>query len=410
MIRDRAAVLAAALAAALVLLCAACAPGSPRSSAGARGTAAASSTAWRYDYLGADRNGAVSDIAAASADDAWAVARTPVTGNIDGQRASLLHYDGHRWRPYPLPPVLAPMTDLGSVRLDAPVSGGDVWLFGGAVGTGGEVLVARWDGTRWQQAGVPAQFPRDVTGAAVFAPDDAWVVDGTDTAWRWNGASWRPVRLASRVWDIAGASPGDVWAVGIGPSTEGALDNGGPVALHWDGRTWRKTAVPAVMPGESTPEPSDLQGESSLSYEAGLTRLAIRSADDVQAFGSVSGEGGQDVYQEQLTLHWDGSRWTKTPSGTVRCCVTGQAGGTVLLGSTYYLDASGRAVHIGRPPYAAGRSGKVTAVDRKQKFRVEDQAQIPGTREIWAVGAMVLDAHGDANFHRPVIARRTPAD
>ncbi|MFE9811989.1 hypothetical protein ACFYRN_36750 [Streptomyces sp. NPDC005227] len=46
-------------------------------------------------------------------------------------------------------------------------------------------------------------------------------------------------------------------------------------------------------------------------------------------------------------------------------------------------------------------------MDRKQKPHLNDQTLIPGTHEIWAVGAAGLEAHGAADFQRPVVSRRS---
>ncbi|MEU0783002.1 hypothetical protein ABZ341_15635 [Streptomyces sp. NPDC006173] len=172
----------------LILLCAACTHGDPQSSKACQRAARPAST-WRYDYVGSSRNAALVDIAAASADDAWAVGRTPATGNVTGQGVFLLHRDRTRWRRYQLPHALVRLEGLSSVRLDAPSSGGDVWLFGGSLDAGDRALVARWDGARWRAVPVPARFPRVVLGVAMFGADDGWVVDGTRTGWKWDGSS-----------------------------------------------------------------------------------------------------------------------------------------------------------------------------------------------------------------------------
>lgn len=246
-----------------------------------------------------------------------------------------------------------------------------------------------------------------LAGADNGRVEEGWVVDGSRTSWKWDGAQWSPVRLPANASDVARVSGDDVWAVGSYEPVEDPVAELRPAALRWDGHAWQSVHLPDVMAEEPTPAPTELQGEDDLAYEASLTLLIVRSAGDIQAVGSVAGEGGQDVYNNQLVLHWDGSHWTKEASGTTRCCITGQAGGVALLGSTYYLGDSGAVVRIGKPPNVAGRSDEITAPDRKQTFHVNDQAPIPGTYDIWAAGAAVLGAHGDANFQRPVVARRS---
>ncbi|MFG2440233.1 hypothetical protein [Streptomyces sp. NPDC048508] len=237
--------------------------------------------------------------------------------------------------------------------------------------------------------------------------DSGWVVDGSRTGWKWDGERWSAVRLPARASDVARVSGDDVWAVGSVLPTADSTAELGPAAMRWDGHAWHSVHLPDFLAGEPTPGPDELQGEDDLAYEASLTLLVVRSAEDIRAVGSVGGEGGQDAYDNQLVLRWDGSQWTKEASGTTRCCVTGQAGGVALLGSAYYLGESGAVERIGKPPSVAGRSGEITAVDRKQELHLNDQTAIPGTHQIWAAGAAVLDAHGDANFQRPVVSRRS---
>ncbi|MEU5055008.1 MULTISPECIES: hypothetical protein [unclassified Streptomyces] len=81
------------------------------------------------------------------------------------------------------------------------------------------------------------------------------------------------------------------------------------------------------------------------------------------------------------------------------------AGSGMLLSSIRHRATHGEPRRIGLPPAAAGRSGKVTAADRKQKLRLVEITAIPGTDRVWGVGSLTVEAHGDANFSRGAIVQ-----
>ncbi|WP_409062140.1 hypothetical protein [Streptomyces sp. SYP-A7185] len=344
--------------------------------------------AWRYDYAGQDTNAAFSDVAAASADDAWAIAKSPVTGVVDNQDTHLFHYDGQRWQPFDLPPALRRLDDLPLVRLEA--SGPrDMWLFAGIVthpDRSHPPLAAHWNGTTWRTVRLPHDFPQAVRGAAVFSPDDAWAVDGSDTAWHWDGQQWQARSLPAKAQALAGTSGKDLWAVGSGSTRRGQSR---PAALRWDGSRWKKATLPAMPPG---PQDDPHSGE--------LTRAVALSAQDVRAFGQVSSEGGDtDAYSAGLALRWDGTRWSQDDG--VPCCVSGQAGGVLFLTPKRYLTSAGRQERITQPPCPGRRSGKLGESGCRQKLQLEEYAAIPESREVWGVGSV----RGQAAPSRPVIVR-----
>ncbi|MGW7264432.1 hypothetical protein [Streptomyces sp. NPDC054842] len=341
--------------------------------------------AWSYDYTGRSTNASFTDIAAASADDAWAVGKSPVTGWVDDQRTLLFHYSGKAWRRYELPPALRRLDELPTVRLDS--SGpGDVWLFAGVLTNPDRSrppLAAHWDGAVWQTVGLPRDFPQIVRGAAVFGPEDAWVVDGSRTAWHFDGRRWRAFPLPARAQALAGVSGRDLWAVGSDPTP--ARDPGAGAA-HWDGSRWTKATMPELAPGP--------EGDP---HYAGLTGVIALSADDVRAFGTVLSEGGDtDAYYAPLAMRWDGSRWSEEERPP--CCVSGRAAGGLLLTPKRYLTASGEARRITQPRCRIPRSGKGGC---RQHLELEDYAAIPGTRQVWGVGSL----RGGTPPPRPVIVR-----
>ncbi|MFI6281872.1 hypothetical protein [Streptomyces sp. NPDC050988] len=79
------------------------------------------------------------------------------------------------------------------------------------------------------------------------------------------------------------------------------------------------------------------------------------------------------------------------------------AGGFVLSGGLHHT-ADGTLHAIKKPKPVAGRSGKITKADQRQRFHVNDLELVPGTHEIWASGDVSVELNGDATFLRGVIA------
>ncbi|MGW3668942.1 hypothetical protein [Streptomyces sp. NPDC005141] len=347
--------------------------------------------AWRYDYTGKNTNAAFADIAAASADDAWAIGKSPVTGWVDIQKTLLFHYDAKTWRPYDLPPPLRHLDDLPCVRLDA-AGPHDVWLFAGATtnpGGGRSPLAAHWDGTAWQAVDLPRDFPEVVRDVAVFGPGDVWAVDGSDTAWHWDGRHWQLLRLPGTAQALGGESGRDLWAVGFSLTREQVAR---PAAMHWDGHTWTKATMPSMPPG---PKDDPHDGE--------LTRVVALSAHDVRAFGTVSSEGGDnDAYSAGLALRWDGTRWSEDDGEP---WVTGGAGNAIMLTPKRYMTLSGGQERITQPPCLAGRPGRLGEGGCRQKLHLTDYTAVPGTGQVWGVGSVSSRTFPS----RPVIVRFTTA-
>ncbi len=126
-------------------------------------------------------------------DDVWAA----------GETSTLLHWDGTTWQPISPMPTLANAMDL-DYNTAAIGSAGDLWIAGNLRRTQPgipQTVVARWDGSRWQQIAPP---------------------------------------LATEIRDLAVLSPG-LWAVGIEDSNTGSDHLW---AGHWTGRAWESLPLP----------------------------------------------------------------------------------------------------------------------------------------------------------------------
>jgi hypothetical protein len=119
---------------------------------------------------------------------------------------------------------------------------------------------------------------------------------------RYDGSSWSlsplPAAELDGWWELrAAATSGanDAWLVGVdhGPDRDAGL------ALHWNGRSWSRVAIPGV------------------GVASALLGVATRSASDAWAVGGYT-SSFEDPTPRPLVLHWDGAAWTRqsSPTGT----------------------------------------------------------------------------------------------
>jgi hypothetical protein len=158
--------------------------------------------------------------------------------------------------------------------------------------------------------------------------------------------------------------------------------SGGPLALHWTGRTWTTTAVPFVKDGY-------------------LTGVSGFSSTDAWAVGGVAGSAAMLLY------HWDGTAWHKmqTPAGLTQPPLGESTGitadsaghlwiydfGTAASNQARYLRYDGHRWSMIRDAPVAG---EVRAI-------VNVAAAVPGTQTIWSVGVGLTPApDGRARIER----------
>ncbi len=258
-----------------------------------------------------------------AADDVWAVGLTP------GDRAAIRHWDGKQWASARHP---ASANSSAFVGVDARTAD-DAWAVGSddPDGTGVRVAYAQhWDGSGWRTvAADPDLFTSEAKAVDAFGADDAWIVGDAQTsaagslialAEHWDGTHWVSVPTAkvdpgcdAVLSDVAVIAADDVWAAGT-------LSCDGSTALleHWDGDRWTRIHVPRIWRHMSS----------------GLSGLAAVAPDDVWAVGFAT---HQHSTAQNMTLHWDGSRWSVVPSpnpGDVSCdhslaAVSGSSSGDV---------------------------------------------------------------------------------
>ena len=251
--------------------------------AAAAGDASAATTAhWRVSFVSKSGFSDVTDIAAVSARDVWAVGNSvpPGTGQ---HRPVVKRWNGKSWGTVALPAKFS-HAQLFAV---AASSATDVWVFGqwrNSNGLDGHAFALRWTGT-WSVVGFWKTF-NVISGAVVFGPKNAWIF-GNAGVRHFNGQRWTLFKLSYALNRASAISPSDIWAVGSDNST------GAPVLARWHNGKWALRQLPAISSGPPGPRIFD---------------VLARSDQDVWVVGgTMTGQGGL----RPLSLHWRSGSWTQ---------------------------------------------------------------------------------------------------
>jgi hypothetical protein len=353
-------------------------------------------------------------VAARTGTDAWAVGSfTGPDADADGQQMLTARWDGTQWRQVPAPAVVHQDEVLNAVSAG---SAGEAW----AVGTTRVVsaaarspLAIHWNGTAWTIVPTPntsGSSKSMFNGVATLGSDNAWAVgrgkDAHPLVEHWNGTSWTvaavPTPPVPSGWTFASAilngisarSATDIWAIGSVTANRSGSTRTSTLALHYDGTSWKITptpsnpavtvdtalnAVTAVGPNDvwsvgqtSTINGTTLPGTLVIQHWNGtawssvttpalqgeLKGVTARSATDVWAVGDISDTSGQTPVGGTLTMHWNGTAWSRVDS-----------------------------------PNGASGSSLLTGV-----------SATPGGGDVWAAGFDVLGA----SAYRTLILRNTP--
>lgn len=212
-----------------------------------------------------------------------------------------------------------PLDALDRVPLSvaAPASD-DVWIVGGALGSGGAALVLHGDGAAWHalDAGTDATlwwvFPR--TAASVWAVGERGTVLHGDAG----GLAVEPVPTTATLYGIWGVADDDIWAVGGDPDFSG-------VVLHKDASGWHDL-TPAGSGGAffkvwgAASDDVFICGQAGAMLHWDGRTLASQSTAPTgigrASLFTVAGSGASDVYAvgglgNAVVLHWDGAAWSR---------------------------------------------------------------------------------------------------
>jgi hypothetical protein len=228
----------------------------------------------------------------------------------------------------PAPDAIEIYTTLNSVYC---TSAADCWAVGQQA-SGSALLnqVLHWDGRKWTRTVAPN--PGGTTGISqLFAvrclgPADCWAVGDyvkhkafLAEALHWNGRTWSATSVPApggtvlgdltELFDSTCTSASSCWAVGdygVGPVTAEKAIN---LVLHWNGKKWTRTA---------TPNPAGIR----LGDVNGLSAVRCLSATDCNAVGEYGQVTMSSYKLLNETLHWNGRHWSwvhaPDPGGTKR--------------------------------------------------------------------------------------------
>lgn len=266
---------------------------------------------------------------ASAPDDVWAV----------GDYQPLLHYDGRSWS------TVVSGAEPEGIGGHAGVFGlapDDVWSCSWIRG------IEHWDGLTWTDVG-PSRG--GVTNVWALG-NEVWAVGARGRIDRWDGRAFasvpRPVEVDLE--DMWGSAPNDAWVVG----RAGTL-------LHWDGR--------------------ELSSFSTITPNHELHDVWSSSPTDAWAVGFFRTDVGSSIEERGMILHWDGTDWSLSPSGTV--------------GPSYRSHL--QAVWGARPNavWAAGGDGTILRWDGREWQAVESSTRDridglwgSGEDDVWAAGYM----------------------
>ncbi|GID91209.1 hypothetical protein ACFQFC_11545 [Amorphoplanes digitatis] len=194
-----------------------------------------------------------------TAGDGWAVGETS-TGSL--AQPLILRWRAGEWIGSPVPKSAGASGGLVAV---AAAAADDVWAVGTEVDTAtgaGHGLVLHFDGATWSRAELSTPAGTTLDAVAVAGPGDVWAAGRTcglacaAAVWHLTAAGWQPVPPigGTEVAALVAFGPDDVWTLGyqLLPNNRKA-DH----VEHWDGK--RFTAEDTGLP--TLPPPGGNQGE-----------------------------------------------------------------------------------------------------------------------------------------------------
>jgi hypothetical protein len=301
----------------------------------------------------------LSDVAAVSATDVWAVGHTEVGAPIPRFRTFIRHWNGSRWKTVKSSPNVGPGdNELKSV---VAISHSNVWAVGySSSPTAGTPLslIEHWNGTKWQVVtDAKPGGQHQLWGVDAVSASDVWGVGysgggggpSTTLIEHWNGSAWarmtgpNPGTGSDQLLGVAAISHSNVWAVGS--TSDGATES--TLVEHWNGSAWARIASPGVgtdtnrLEGVVAVSPSDVwaagfywngsANQTLLEHWDGASWKVMSSPNhgpDSNILEAIDATSSSDVWaagswytpsfkSRTLTERWDGNAWTEVPSPNI---------------------------------------------------------------------------------------------
>jgi hypothetical protein len=340
---------------------------------------------WRVAATFSASGGAtrIADIDAVSGSDAWAGGGTYFSAKKS--TPLLAHWDGHSWRRVTLPAQTGKAWLADGISSVGASSATNVWAFG-EFGRAG-IRYAHLSGHRWIAGGIPgtavsrSRLSLTALGpVSVISPTDVWVfgvrLSGqrvTPYAAQFTGHRWvtRTVPGTGAIVAATVISPHDIVALagsaqflGLGTST--------PTVVRWNGRRWLPLPVRLHVP-----EPDNV---SAMAVSDGHVWIG---GDHPVGFSS------EEYFAAELT----GSTWKVTNlkgtaadgiAGTLISMVPDGEGGLWGLAASLTAGSAERLWHFTHGRWQAPVSPRFGGTSAA----LIQLAAIPGTRSVWAAGAV----------------------
>jgi hypothetical protein len=283
--------------------------------------------------------GYLAGVSALSSTNVWAVGSTD---DASIGQTLIEHWDGASWSLVPSPsPGGATNAYLAGV---AAAAANDVWAVGYANYPGAspgasvtQTLIEHWNGAGWSLVPSPnfsTTLNDQLTGVIAFSGTNAWAVGETQTLpyyhnstliLHWDGASWTidsSFSTGGGLFGISATSASDLWAVG------GGYPQYTPLVLHNNGTGW------SVVPAPGVQDDTDV-----------LNGVDALTTSDVWAAGydlniSYYTSDGSAVYNyAPFVEHWNGTGWSIVTSADP-VAFDGTNGSTAILSGIGGADAA----------------------------------------------------------------------
>jgi len=278
----------------------------------------------------------------------------------------------------------------------------DVWAVGGALGSSGDALVLRFDGSAWRE--LAAGTTSTLWWVHGLARNDVWMVGEQGLVLHWDGSALTPTTSGTdrTLYGVWGASSSDLWMVGGRPGQDGVI-------LHWDGtsftsvvppvkfvayfKVWGSAADDVFVCGEGGTI-AHFDGSAWTKMDTGLppstTLFTVfgRARDDVYAVGGL-GIG--------VALHFDGNAWSKIVDPTL-AQPSGLTGVTVGPDGTLLIVGGGGTKLRGKPGALVDDSAESPHDDLHAAFFAGSTAFVVGGGYLAPAGAArhgVIGRYGD---------------
>jgi uncharacterized membrane protein len=333
--------------------------------------------------------------------------------------------------PWHVVPTQSPSSQGNYFTSAAVLDANDVWTVGAwyrPIGTPA-TLVEHWDGTAWSTVPSPNKNNgyNELYGVSAASSSDIWAVGYYNIASyvsekslveHWDGSAWSLVpspnlgRNANILYGVAAISSNDVWAVGLGNSTN--TETGFGLAMHWDGISWTIAHTPKVgsgvnqLYGVTALASNDVWavGESSqgaliLHYDGSVWSVVPNSAPSggESELGAVAAASPTDIWAvggmngRTLTEHWDGTAWTVVASPNGPKPASAFSGVAFDSSGVWAVGATWNDVTVQYRPISARWNGTswslVQTPSPDNLSTLEGVASGPGGT--WAVGARHVD-------------------